>query len=115
MDALDRFHPTVAPATRWHLRVTISLAAEGLRQAFTAAVSVVEHAAGGPATIVELLTSDDFDVRKGLDTLPELVSVTEAAQELGVSRQAVLERLERGTLRGSKVGSTWVIQASAVT
>ena len=115
LDALDGYHPALDhDAPKGHVRAIISLPAETLRQAITTALAVVEAAANGPATAVEVLTSDEFDAREGLEPLPELVSVTQAAQQLGVTRQAVLERLERGTLPGSKVGSTWVIRQAAL-
>jgi excisionase family DNA binding protein len=47
--------------------------------------------------------------------MPELVSVTEAAERLGVSRQAVLQRLASGSLPGTKVGTTWAVQERALT
>lgn len=113
MDALDGYHPALSDGPKGHARAIISFPAENLRQAISTALAVIEDV-GGPATAVAVMTSAEFDARTGLGPLPELVSVTEAAQQLGVSRQAVLERLERGTLTGKKVGTTWVIQASAV-
>lgn len=43
-----------------------------------------------------------------------LVSVQEAAQLLGVTRQRVLQRIAEGSLRAEKVGSRWVIDATAL-
>jgi hypothetical protein len=49
--------------------------------------------------------SDDGD-----PGVPEvLLSVTETAFALGVTRDEVLRRIENGTLLGRKVGSTWVV------
>lgn len=45
---------------------------------------------------------------------PELVSVTQAARLLGVTRQAVLRRIDSGALPARKVGSTWTIPRSAL-
>jgi excisionase family DNA binding protein len=39
-----------------------------------------------------------------------LLSVTEAAQKLGTSRQRVRVLLAQGRLKGKKVGGTWVVQ-----
>ena len=114
LEVLAGYHPSLSFAGRGQWRATISLPAENLRQAISTALAVVEAGAGGPATAIEVTTSAEFDARMGLKPLPEMVSVTEAATQLGVTRQAVLERLERGTLPGQKVGTTWVIQAGAL-
>ena len=39
-----------------------------------------------------------------------LLSVTEAAQKLGISVQRVRVLLAQGRLKGKKVGGTWVVQ-----
>lgn len=46
--------------------------------------------------------------------IPDLVSVTEAAAILGMTRQAVLLRAGAGQLLGAKVGSTWVFRRKVV-
>lgn len=43
----------------------------------------------------------------------DLIGVTEAAGALGVTPQAVGERLAAGTLPGRKIGRNWVLPASA--
>jgi excisionase family DNA binding protein len=47
--------------------------------------------------------------------LPELVSVADAAQALGVSEADVVAVLESGELKGKKIGSTWRISRAALT
>jgi len=44
-----------------------------------------------------------------------LLSVTEAAQKLGISVQRVRVLLAQGRLRGKKVGGTWVVQSLSYT
>jgi len=46
--------------------------------------------------------------------IPDLVSATEAADLLGVTRQAVQLMANNGQLRGAKVGSTWVFRRVVV-
>lgn len=46
--------------------------------------------------------------------IPDLVSAVEAAQILGVTRQAIQLMAAGGTLSGAKVGSTWVFRRAAV-
>lgn len=115
IDALQGYHPSLSDGPRrGQVGAIISLPAENLRQAISTALAVVEAAVGGPVTAIEVMTSEDFDRRHGFAPLPELVSITEAAKQLGVSRQAVHQRVESGSLPGQKVGTTWVIQASAL-
>ena len=42
------------------------------------------------------------------------LSITEAAQKLGISYYTVMERIRKGRLRAIKVGHTYIIQASDV-
>jgi len=44
-----------------------------------------------------------------------LLSVTEAAQKLGISVQRVRVLLAQGRLKGKKVGGTWVVQGLSYT
>jgi excisionase family DNA binding protein len=46
--------------------------------------------------------------------IPDLVSKAEAADILGVSHQAVQQMIDKGRLRGAKIGSTWVFRRAAV-
>lgn len=46
--------------------------------------------------------------------MPALMSVTEVAAALGITRQAVLLRAGAGQLLGAKVGNTWVFRAAVV-
>jgi excisionase family DNA binding protein len=45
----------------------------------------------------------------------EYLSVTQAAKALGITRRAVLYRIEAGTLSATLVGAQWTIPAAAVT
>ena len=42
------------------------------------------------------------------------LSITEAAQKLGISYYTVMERIRKGRLRAVKVGHTYIIQAADV-
>lgn len=46
--------------------------------------------------------------------IPDLVSLTEAAEILGISRQGAHKRADRGQLLGAKVGGTWVFRRVVV-
>jgi excisionase family DNA binding protein len=120
VDALVDYHPAVSRSERGWVEATVTLPAETLRQAATTALAIAEAASaavldGAAVLVLEVLPTPEFDERNGLVPMPELVSTTEAAEKLGVSRQAVLQRLESGSLPGTKVGKTWVVQARALT
>lgn len=46
--------------------------------------------------------------------IPDLVSATEAADMLGVSRQAIQLMANNGQLLGAKAGKTWVFRRAVV-
>ncbi|MEW2442770.1 helix-turn-helix domain-containing protein [Micromonospora marina] len=46
--------------------------------------------------------------------IPDLVSIQEAAAILGISKQAVHKRIDRGQLVGAPVGSTYVLRRAVV-
>jgi excisionase family DNA binding protein len=46
--------------------------------------------------------------------IPDLVSLTEAAEMLAVSRTALHKMAVKGQLRGARVGTTWVFRRAAV-
>lgn len=66
------------------MQVAISLPAESLPQAITSGVAVLEQHASAVAAVRSAMPSDEHDRR--LDPIPELMSVTEAAAELGQAR-----------------------------
>lgn len=121
MDELEDFHPSLSESPRGLQAATIALPAESLRQATAAAIRLVEAAYGGQAVAAEVMTEAEFDARQGWVPMPELVSVAEAAELLGVSRQAVMDRITRKTLPATRVGtgaggraSSYVIPRSAI-
>ena len=108
------YSPAAGASPFGRLEVVITLPADGLRQAAVAALALVEQAAGIPARAVEVLTTDDFDRRHGLDPVPDLVSVTDAANMMGLSRQRVLQMVDEGKLPHSRVGKAIVLPRAAV-
>ena len=47
-----------------------------------------------------------------IETSAKLLSTTEAAEQLGISRRQVRTLIERGKLSAEKVGRDWFIKAS---
>ena len=60
------------------------------------------------------ITEQLRDKRAGWHQVDEVLSVTEAAAALGISRQAVLGQIRRGTLPATKVGFCHGIPRGAV-
>lgn len=115
VDELAKYHAAAGPLAGGWTQITITLPADDLEQACITAMALLHRAGGGSEVRqVEVLTTALFDARHGLQPIPELVSVTEAAAALGVSRQAILQRLESGSLPGEKVGKTWVVPRAAL-
>lgn len=113
---LEGFHPAVGVGYGGRAHVTISLQAETLGQAIALAIPYVEQQTGTRVLAIEnAMPSDEFDRRNGLDPVPELLSVTEIAEEYGISRQAVNGLIERGRFATARrVGTTWAVSRQEV-
>lgn len=94
--------------------VTLTVPAETLRQAITTAMAVTTGETGFDVLAIEVMPTREHEERVGVPTIPELLSVTEAADELGVSPQAVRQRLDAGTVSGVKIGATWAVPRAVV-
>lgn len=114
VDHLAAYHPATGRTPQGRVEVWITLPAVTLTEAVRLGLLLVGAVSRTTLVAVEAMTTAEFDRRLGQESMPALVSVTEAAEQLGVSRQAVQQRLDAGTLPGQKVGKTWVVQASAV-
>lgn len=119
MDSIEDYAGTIAGNDRGRLELILTIPATGLRQAAATGLTIAEAALGKRAKVasIEVMTTKEFDARIDAikpPAIPELVSITEAAQLLGVSRQAVHQRLETGSLPGVRVGTTWVIPRAGV-
>ena len=93
--------------------VVFTLPADSVRQANTTALAILEQY---PSTLLSLrvLTAADFDRLTETTELPPLVSVSEAAEELGVSRQSILKSIKSAKLPATRVGDTWAVRKSVV-
>ena len=91
----------------------ITLPAASLSQAITTIRAVA--APLGVLHGLEIVPTAAWDRRLGRTTNEDdLIGVTEAAGALGVTPQAVRERLAAGTLPGRKIGRNWALPASAL-
>ena len=114
VDALGAYHAAAGRSDRGRLSVTMTTPAEDFVQAMQTTVAITAQAVHAPVLSVEIMSTDEHDRRLGLDPVPDLVSVPEAAQILGVTRQAVLQRLGSGSLPGRQVGHAWVIPRASL-
>jgi len=105
MDAFADFHPTIGTSPLGWVEVTITVQAESLRQAIATALALA-----GDVVSITAMTTAEFDRRPTeILNVPDMSSVSEVAERLGISRTAVQERIDRGTLPARKVGSGWVV------
>jgi excisionase family DNA binding protein len=116
IQALQAYHGVPSTSPRGFRSASISFPAESIAQACATAAAVVSSLYDGAVPIVvEAMTEKEFMNREGWGDPPsELVSVSEAADILGVSRQAVLEGITRRSLPAERVGHSYVLPRDAV-
>ena len=105
VDRLVDYHPAVGPSdlVPGAREAVITLPAASLSQAITTIRAVA--ASLGVLHGLEIVPTAAWDRRLGRTTNEDdLIGVTEAAGALGVTPQAVRERLAAGTLPGRKIG-----------
>lgn len=116
LEELSEFGVVLTASDLGRVAVIISVPAGTLAQALsTARALLVQHE---PVSLT-IETAADFDRRSELAQIghiPPLLSASEAAAALKISRTAVIKRCATGKLPGStKVGEAgWVIPAAAV-
>ncbi|PKY73810.1 DNA-binding protein [Actinomyces oris] len=115
MEAFASYHPAVgdAPACPGALKAVITLPAHTLTQAVATATALAAQV--GDLVGIEVIPTRMWDRREGLkiDDV-EFVGVSEAAVRLGITPQAVRDRITSGRLPGKKVGRNWVVSDAAL-
>lgn len=112
---VDRFvdhAASVSPDSHGQVVITLTVAADSARHAVLQVLALVGDVA--PLVAIEVLPTSAYDNRLGLGDLEEVLSVSETAEELQISAQAVRQRLEAGTLAGRKAGRNWHIPRQTV-
>ena len=113
-DVVDEYDGVVARAVHGgRVELIFTVPADTLRQAVITTLSVV-LATGHQVYALEVLPTDEFHRRVDAAPIPNLVSVPQAGEMLGISRQAALAQAAGGKLPATKVGDTWVLLRSAV-
>ena len=115
MEAFAAYHPAVgdAPASPGALQAVVTVPAHTLAQAVATATALATQV--GDLEGIEVIPTQVWDRREGLkiDDV-ELVSVTEAATILGLTSQAIRDRITAGTLPGRKIGRNWLVPTAAL-
>lgn len=115
MEAFADYHPAVgdAPASPGALQAVVTVPAHTLAQAVATATALATQV--GDLEGIEVIPTQVWDRRAGLkiDDV-ELVSVTEAATILGLTSQAIRDRITAGTLPGRKIGRNWLVPTAAL-
>ena len=115
MEAFAAYHPAVgdAPACPGALNAVITLPAHTLTQAVATATALAAQV--GDLVGIEVIPTRMWDRRESLkiDDV-EFVAVSEAAVRLGITPQAVRDRIASGRLPGRKVGRNWVVSDAAL-
>lgn len=113
-EQLAGYGPEVGRTLQGRVEVVLTLPGDSLLQAVTSAVGAATVATGFDVLVVEAMPVREFAERLPAPDVPDLLSVTEAADVLRISRQRVLQLIEGGRIPAVKVGSTWAVpRASA--
>jgi excisionase family DNA binding protein len=113
MDAISDYHGTVSQHPRGWVTLRITLPAENLTQATRTAITLAEHTTQASALRCDTMLEEEFDLRNGFDAAPELITVSEAARVLNITRQAVLKQINDGKWKTARrVGRDWTLALS---
>lgn len=107
---LDAYHVITSADDRGRAQIIITISAENLPQAITTARAILVRFTD--QVRMEVMSTAEYD--RADVPIPALISVTEAAKMLGISRQAVLSRINNGTLVHTTVGQGYAIPAAAI-
>lgn len=107
MDRLAGHAVSLSVSPRGFRAARITVPADNLAQAATAAVLAVTHGYGmgvNGAVSLEVMSEVEADLRSGSLEVPELIGVTEAAEILELTPQRVRQMIESGKLKAHRVG-----------
>ena len=110
---LADYHGALTSPRIGETQIILTYPADNALQAVQTA-SAVAALHGIEVEALKVETTERFDRLAEEIVVPPLVGVTEAAQILGVSPQAVRYRLASGSLQGMRVGDSWAIPRAAV-
>lgn len=107
LDRLPSPDVSLSVSSRGYQAARVTVEAETIADAATLGLLAVQHGFGvgwDQVVSLELTSEAEAEQRVGSAVVPELVGVTEAAQLLRVSPQAVRQMIESGRLSAHRVG-----------
>lgn len=111
-ERLDDWNVSITENLAGYLELTLTVPANSLRQATSTALALAAEI--GTPTMIHAASEAIRDQRGTLDELPELVSVPEAGEILGYTRQNVLHLIDIGKLPAKKVARDYIIIKAAL-
>lgn len=114
LEQLAHYHPAISISPRGYAEATITLPAENIGQATNTALVIVAAAFAEEPVACTVMTTEEFDARQAFVPMPDLVSVAEAAELLGISRQRVLQKIVAHQMPAIRVGRDYAIPKSAL-
>lgn len=110
--AFADYSPVIARSDLGRADLILSLPAQTLWQAIATTRSLLADLS---IARISIESAEDFDRRSTYGTIPPLISITQAAQRLGMTRAGVQKRIEKGTIPAVRVGdASWAVPAAAV-
>ena len=113
IEALNTYHVTASNPRAKEGQIILTIPANTLTQAIQT-TQAIATSAGITIDALTIETTERFDTLANEIPMPKLISVTEAAQLLKVSRQAILQRITAHTIPATKIGDTWAIPRAAI-
>lgn len=113
IEELNTYHVAVSNPRANEGQIILTIPANTLTQAIQTTQAIASNA-GITIDALTIETTERFDTLANEIPMPKLISVTEAAQLLKVSRQAILQRITAHTIPATKIGDTWAIPRAAI-
>ena len=113
IEELNTYHVAVSNPRANEGQIILTIPANTLTQAIQT-TQAIATSAGITIDALTIETTERFDTLANEIPMPKLISVTEAAQLLKVSRQAILQRITAHTIPATKIGDTWAIPRAAI-
>lgn len=107
---LEAYHVATGADDRGRAQIIITISAENLPQAATTARAILARFID--QVRIDVMSTAEYD--RADVPIPAMLSVTEAATTLGITRQAVLSRINNGTLTHTTIGKGYAIPATAL-
>ncbi len=109
------YSPAVGTSPAGRLDATLTVPADSVYEATAARRGRGAADCRAAAVRIDALDGDEHDAVQGFDQIPDLVSVSQAAEILQVSRQRVQQMIDAGQfVTARKVGNATVLATSEV-